>query len=176
MTERPNIPEAYELIRGLRAVRNYLPEPLSADEIDLILEAGRWTGSSKNTQRWAFIPLRDANARSAVADCGNFSKPLRDAPFGIALVRLPEGYEFDIGRVAQTMMLAADALGIGSCPVTLHDETCATKALRLPPDHTCRYAIAFGRADTDRERVARTERPYGGRKPLDEIIWEFPGQ
>jgi len=165
---------SYEFVKGLRVTRNYTAQPLSEQDVVRILEAGRWTGSSKNTQRWAFIPLRDEASRTAVAACGTFTVPLRNAAFAIALVRLPDGYEFDIGRAAQSMMLAAAALGIGSCPITLHDGERARKTLRLPDGHTCRYAIAFGYPDIESERAARAQRRYGGRKSLDEIVWEFP--
>jgi len=167
--------EPYELVKGLRVIRNFAAESIPEPDIARILEAGRWTGSSKNTQRWAFIPLRDSASRASVAACGTFSVPMLNATFGVALVRLPDGYEFDIGRVAQNMMLAASALGIGSCPITLHDTECAHRALRLPEGHTCRYAIAFGYPDVQAESAARTQRRYGGRKPLDELIWKFPG-
>jgi nitroreductase len=170
MTDTP-----YDIVKGLRVVRQYTDEPIGENDIHRILEAGRWTGSSKNLQRWAFVPLRTASARHALAACGTFSTPLRNASFGVALVRLPEGYEFDIGRVAQNMMLAAASLGIGSCPVTLHDGDCAHRTLRLPEGHSCRYAIAFGREDTEAEALARARRRYGGRKPFGEVVWELPG-
>ena len=169
MTKTP-----YTLVTGLRVVRQFTTGPIPEDDVDRILEAGRWTGSSKNTQRWAFVPLRDQAQRDALSACGNFTVPLRNATLGIALIRLPDGYAFDIGRVAQNMMLAASALGIGSCPVTLHDTECARTTLRLPDGHECRYAIAFGYEDPDAERMSRSSRSYGGRKPMSELIWEFP--
>jgi len=167
-------PNPYTLIKGLRVVRQFTPESIPARDQDRILEAGRWTGSSKNTQRWAFVPLRDQLARNAICACGNFTVPLRNATFGVALIRLPQGYEFDIGRVAQNMMLAASALGIGSCPVTLHDEDCSRRVLHLPDGHACRYAIAFGYEDAEAEKLSRSSRAYGGRKPMSDLIWEFP--
>lgn len=166
--------DTYEFVKGLRVTRNYTNEPIAEADVTRILEAGRWTGSSKNTQRWAFVPLRDGKTRAAVAACGSFTMPLLNATFAIALVRLPDGYEFDIGRVAQNMMLAAASLGIGSCPITLHDADRARSTLHLPEGHTCRYAIAFGYPDAEVEQAARAQRPYGGRKPLDELVWEFP--
>jgi nitroreductase len=165
--------EPYELVRSLRVTRNFTAQPIPEADVVRILEAGRWTGSSKNSQRWAFIPLRDTAARARVAACGPFTEPMLNAGLGLALVRLPDGYEFDIGRIAQNMMLAASALGIGSCPVTLHDTECARRVLRLPEGHTCRYAIAFGYPDTVAEEAARAQRRYGGRKPLDELVWEL---
>ncbi|MFQ5516929.1 MAG: nitroreductase family protein [Acidimicrobiia bacterium] len=163
----------YDHVRHLRAVRNFLPEPIAQDQMEAILQAGRWTGSSKNLQNWAFVVIEEEEGRTALASAGRFSGPLIAAPLVVALVGLPEGYEFDIGRAAQNMMLAASALGIASCPVTLHMEDRAAAMLRLPPDHTCRYAIAFGIADTVAEEAARVERRsqgWSGRKPLIDLV------
>ena len=45
----------YDLIVKLRAVREFRPEPISNDNLGAILEAARWTGSSKNRQDWSFV-------------------------------------------------------------------------------------------------------------------------
>ena len=91
----------------------------------------------------------------------------------IAIVWPPDGYEFDIGRVAQNMMLAAAALGIASCPVTLHDEDRAREVLGVPSDYRCRYAVAFGYPDEKAETAERTDRKtkgFGGRKAVAELV------
>ena len=44
----------------------------------------------------------------------------------------------------RTVMLAADALGIASCPITLHREDAVATVLSLPEGARCRYAIALG--------------------------------
>ena len=80
-------------------------------------------------------------------------------------MRTPGGYEFDSGRVAQNVMLAADAIGLATCPVTLHRDDEAAAVLGLPDGRRCRYAIALGYASAD----ARPGR-MGGRKPLDELV------
>jgi nitroreductase len=61
-------------------------------------------------------------------------------------------------------MLAADAIGVASCPITLHREEDAAVVLGLPDGARCRYAIAIGYPDDD----ARPRR-FGGRKPLGEV-------
>ncbi len=165
---RPTDP--YESVLNLRVVRKYLPQPVSAGDAAAILEAGRWTGSAKNRQDWAFLIVDDPDQQAQLAGCGQFSQPLRDAGLVIVPVRLPGGYEFDIGRVAQNMMLAAVTRGVGSCPVTLHDEGCAAEVLRLPPDHQARYALCFGYPDDDAELEQRASRSMSGRKPLDRLI------
>jgi nitroreductase len=163
----------YNDVLGLRVVRNYLPDPIADPEIEAILEAARWTGSSKNRQDWAFIIVTATEGRERVASAGGFTDPVRNAPLVVALVWPDTGYEFDIGRVAQNMMLAAAALGIGSCPVTLHDEDRAREALGVPADHRCRYAVAFGYPDEaaeNRQREERRKGGWGGRKPPAELV------
>ena len=165
--------DTYERINGLRVVRMYRPDPLDDAHIEMILEAGRWTGSSKNTQPWAFVVVTDPGDRQRLAECGSFTGPLLGAPLVVVVVRLPDGGDFDMGRAAQNMMQAAAALGIGSCPVTLHHEACARKQLHVPDDHGCRWALGFGYPDVESEaglrKGIRSTIPRG-RKPLTELV------
>lgn len=165
-------PTTYDDVVGLRVVRNYRDEPVSEEHRDKILEAGRWTGSSKNRQNWLFVSIESNEQRQSLAEAGSFTRPIRNASWVIALVEGPDGYgdSFDIGRAAQNMMLAAAALGVGSCPITLHDTDRASAVLELPDDHRCRYAIALGYPDRDTEQQARSASSMGGRKPLEEIV------
>ena len=157
--------DLYDRVLKLRAIRSFDERRITDEDLHRILEAARWTGSSKNRQNWAFVVITDAQDKAALAATGSFTDPIRNAPAVIALVQEPEGYEFDTGRVAQNIMLAADAFGIGTCPITLHDEEAAGEVLGLPTGARCRYAIAMGyRADD--AKPAR----FGGRKPLDEIV------
>ena len=111
----------YSAVKGLRASRNFTSQAISTEDLAAILEAARWTGSSKNTQRWQFVVVQGPDGIEDLATAGSFTRAIRNAPVTIALVKLPEGNDFDIGRAAQNIMLAADALGIGSCPITLHN-------------------------------------------------------
>jgi len=112
-------------------------------------------------------------------DCGYFTTPFRGAVAVVALVRLAKGNDFDIGRVAQNMMLAAASEGIGSCPVSLHIEDRSASVLGLPPDHRARWAIALGypaeEAEGEHRRQLRQALP-GGRRPLTDLVhyerWE----
>lgn len=163
----------YDDVLGLRVVRRFLDRPVPAAERDALLEAARWTGSSKNVQGWGFVVIDRPEDRDRVAAAGRFSGPVRAAPLTIALVRTPDGNDFDIGRVAQSLMLAAAARGLGSCPVTLHDQSAARSALRLPDGHECRWVVAVGYPDPDAEREQRAERRragMSGRKPLEELV------
>lgn len=156
----------YERILKLRALRTYRDDPLSDEDLDAILEAARWTGSSKNTQNWKFVVIRDPEQKNRFAAAGQYTTPVRNAPCVVALVDLSDGYEFDIGRAAQNIMLAADALGVASCPVTLHDGEKAAEILGVPDDARVRYAVALG-YPTDEPPPKRRG---GGRKPREEVV------
>lgn len=161
----------YQRILRLKALRSYRDEPIAADTLTAILEAARWTGSAKNQQNWSFVVMQDPSQKEQLAAAGSFTDPMRNAPVAIALVQEPGGYEFDTGRVAQNIMLAADALGVASCPITLHDDAVAAAVLGLPEGARCRYAIALGYPAPAAAAVK-----WGGRKPLDELVrWDHYG-
>lgn len=155
----------YDRILKLRALRSYAPQPVSDSDVEKLIEAARWTGSSKNRQNWSFIVVDDPEQKDALATAGDFTDPIRNAPMAIALVQEPEGYEFDTGRLAQNIMLAADALGIATCPITLHRDEEAAKVLDLPEGRRCRYAVAVGYP-----AEAAAPGKMGGRKPTSELL------
>lgn len=164
------VEEVYRATLALRAVRDYQDRPVSPAHVSQILEAARWTGSSKNTQPWLFIVVTDPDRRRAVASAGRFAGPLERAPLVIVIVRTPGGSDFDMGRVAQNIMLAAGAIGVASCPVTLHDEALALEVLGVPPDHGCRWAIALGYPDELGHTASVKARGYSGRKDLGDVV------
>jgi nitroreductase len=155
----------YDSILSLRAIRQFDERPIEASDLSAVLEAARWTGSSKNRQNWAFVVVDDPLMKDRLCDAGDFMDPVRNAPAVICLVQEPEGYEFDTGRLAQNIMLATDAVGLASCPVTLHREGRAAEVLGLPDGTRCRYGIAIGYPAAD---AGATK--MGGRRPLADLV------
>lgn len=157
--------DTYDFIVSLRAIRDYRREPLSNEDLGAILEAGRWTGSSKNRQSWSFIAVTDPERIAGLAEHGDFTQPVRDSVATVVLVQEPGGDMFDIGRAAQNIMLAAKAIGVASCPITLHREKDAAEFLGVPDGAVARYAVALGYPADD----ARP-RNFGGRKPAADVV------
>ncbi|MDK1103749.1 MAG: nitroreductase family protein [Actinomycetota bacterium] len=157
--------ERYQSILSLRAIREFEPRAIREVDLEALLEAARWTGSSKNRQNWSFIVVDDPEQKDRLCDAGDFTDPIRNAPAVICLVREPDGYEFDTGRLAQNIMLAADALGMASCPITLHRDGLAAEVLGLPEGRRCRYAIAIGYP-----APSSSPAKFGGRKPIEKLI------
>lgn len=155
----------YDFILGLRAIRDYESRPLTQEDLTAVLEAGRWTGSSKNRQTWSFIAVTDHDRLVGLAEFGDFTQPVRESVATIVLVEEPGGNAFDIGRAAQNMMLAAKAVGVASCPITLHRSAGVAAFLGISKDATARYAVALGYPTSD-----AAPRKFGGRKPAESVI------
>ncbi len=70
----------YDKVLRLRALREYQDRAIDEEDLGRILEAARWTGSSKNLQNWSFVVVRDPDQKAKLADCGDFTDPIRRAP------------------------------------------------------------------------------------------------
>ena len=159
-----------ELIRTKRAVRQFTAEPLSDEAIRTILNAGRRAQSSKNTQPWHFIAIRDRAILRQLAECGAYAGHLAGAPFAVALIASTVD-SFDLGQAAAYMQLAAWELGIGSCIASMWEPEKAKAVLGVPQDLHFDVAISFGYPLPSHER-SHTPKP-NGRKPFDEVVsWE----
>ena len=126
--------EAYQCIVSKRDTRAYTDQPIDDDALRKVLQAGRMAGSSKNTQPVRLVVTRDTEWLKEIATCGQFTQPLLAARAGIAVCCPPGGSDFDAGRAAQNMMLAAWSQGIASCPTSIHNQDCIREKLQLPQD------------------------------------------
>ena len=164
-----------EAIRTKRAVRKFSGQPLSAEAVRAILNAGRRSQSSKNTQAWQFIAIQDKTILKDLSTCGEWAGHLAGAALGVAILT-PEPTEkfqtmFDAGQAAAFMQLAAWELGIGSCPASLYDFEQTRTILGFPPEWHLRIALSFG-FPADEVKLSAPPKK-GGRRDLDEVVhWE----
>ena len=136
--------DAYTCIRTKRDTRAYQDRSIPEQSLRRILQAGRMAGSARNLQPCRFVILRDASKKKELAACGQFAQHMTWAPVAVAIVLPQDGREFDAGRCAQNMMLAAWAEGISSCPITMHDNACALRVLGIPQGYRVSIVLAFG--------------------------------
>ncbi len=167
-------------LKSLRAIREFTPQPIPDDVIDDVLEVARWSGSAVNRQPWEFIVIRDKDTLKKLATVEGHARHLAGAATGIVLVMAGESFEhetYDEGRLAERIMLAAWAHGVGGCIGWFGEngrsEVKAT--LGIPDNKFVRTAISLGYPDYEaRKNRPRREQP---RKPLSEIVhWERYGQ
>ena len=159
--------EVYECVRARRTVRSYRPDPVPGAVVDKLLRAGRWAPSSRNSQPWHFIVVRNRETLrelGAIAASGRF---VADAPMAIAIAMdNAERPDLDAGRALQQMELVAWEEGLGTCFVGLRDEdqNRRVRALLGVPDRMELVTLLpFGyREDAGKGRGKR-------RKPLSKI-------
>ncbi len=170
--------EVSQAIKMKRAVREFTEEPIPDDQLEAVLNAGRRAQSSKNTQPWHFVVVRDREILAELSELGRYAKQLAQAAAAIVIVT-PDPAErwsimFDAGQAAGYMQLAAWDLGIGSCPVTLYEPDKARDLLGFPEDLHARIILSLGYPKDPDDLIASPH--AGGRKELAEVTsydhWE----
>lgn len=164
------------VIKERRSILNFKDEDLSKEEIDTVLEAGRWAPSFANLQPWRFLVIRDGNKKEQLyEDVGEvtfFRKGLLDAPAIIAIAvnqeEDPDHY-IEAGAVAtQNMSIAAHSIGLSSYWIGIFDiaekrnsaEEKVKNTLELSDNFRIIALLPLGKSDQQKQ---------GERKELDEI-------
>lgn len=162
------------LVRSMRAVRTFTNEPVDDAVLTQILDVARWTGSARNRQPWHWIVCRDAHLRRELARSGPYAGFLTEAPviavLGVDSETGGADGEFDCGRAAQQLLVAADAVGLGACPVTLDPNRVpdVRALLGLHDRWVPRWAIALGHPAPP-PTAGRSAIPRG-RRALDDVV------
>ena len=158
-----------DFLRSLRAVREFQRKPIPDDVVQDIIEVGRWSGSASNRQFGEIIVVRKRETLQTLAGLGGYVGHLRNATLAMLLVmpgEWPEGEAFDEGRLAERVMLAAWAHGVGSSIGWFLPEgrDAAKRLLGVPSKPVLRTAISLGYPASPPRR--------GSRKPLSELVHE----
>ncbi len=112
--------DVMECLRTRLTVRAFRPDPVPAEVVQKILEAGRLAPSSRNLQPWHFIVIRSTDTLRAIGAIATSGRFVADAPMAIAIaMENADRPELDAGRVLQQMELAAWSEGLGTCFVGL---------------------------------------------------------
>lgn len=157
----------YEAIITKRDLRVYTDAVIPPDVMSRLLQAGRMAGSAKNHESNRLIVVTDQAVKDALALCGDFSSWIGSSGAIVGFAAPKEHMRlFDVGRQAQNMMIAANAEGIGSCPVTLHHAERTTAAVNLPRDWEMPIVITLGYPVVDHPE-SPLKRP---RVALDELV------
>jgi nitroreductase len=166
-------------IRSLRAVRQFSDREIADDVLLDILDAGRWTGSSKNTQPWDLIVVKNRETLEALSKCGAFAWHLAGAKLAIALVMHGDDPWscMDEGRLMQNLMLGAWAHGVGACIGSIYPEKNEQRARELLGIPTGRYlrtmlSIGYPTGPDALRLPANTPLPRGRRSIDDLVSWE----
>jgi len=167
---REEIVDLFTAILQRRSIRQFADQPMDTEHLEKILDAARWAPSGGNRQRWRFIVVTSPSLKDMVRKVspGIFSCP---AAF-VAICSLREGrvgrldrslYLADCAMAAQNMLLAAYALGLGSCIVLSFSKIALKEILDMPENVEPEFIITLGYADEQPQPPPRL--------PLEEIVF-----
>jgi nitroreductase len=172
-TNESTVGDRITFLRSLRAVRSFRPDPVPQEVIDDILDVARWSGSASNRQPWEIILVRERDTLTSLASVDGYADHLARAPLGIVLAMSGDRAEqetYDEGRLAERIMLAAFAHGVGSSIgwIVGRGRDAAKELLGIPQHKVVRTAISLGYPDEQGRRPRSGRGP--ARKPLGEIV------
>ncbi|MGI9595909.1 MAG: nitroreductase family protein [Acidimicrobiales bacterium] len=139
--------DALTAIMTKRDTRSYTDEAIDRELLDRVLNAARLAGSAKNVQPVRVVTVTDAATKEALKAGGDYANWIGQPPvLAVFTVRSDAGPRrlFDIGRHAQNLMVAANAVGLTSCPVTLHHEDVVRSTLGIPADVEVPMLVSLG--------------------------------
>lgn len=174
MARVENVNDVLNQINKVRQVRQYEASPISAEVLNQLLEAARWTGSSRNTQPWHFIVVDDPEKLKAISQLRTPINWVAEASLAIAIVLDGEkesSEAYDEGRVTERLMIASHLLGLGSGTAWYGDESLQAKGkeiLGIPQERTARSVVAIGHRVSAKD--PRPNPAASGRNAMSEIV------
>lgn len=154
--------ELYEVLQKRRSIRKFTDEPVSQNDIDIMLHAGMSGPSACNKTPWEFYVITNPEvitefrkasrftkieSNLAIVVCGNLLKtlPLQFASFWIQ----------DCSAATENILLAATDLGLGAVWCGIHPMKTAEKkvaeVLSLPKNHVPLNIIYIGHPNESHE-------------------------
>lgn len=114
--------ETIQDIRTRRSCRKYLPEQVSDEQLNTILEAATWTPTGRGKQSPQMVVVQDAEMLSRLSRLnaqimGTDADPMYGAPTAVLVFAdaSNENGIADASLLMGTLMLAAHAVGVASC-------------------------------------------------------------
>jgi nitroreductase len=137
-----------DVVLSRKSVRHYEQREIPHDVLEKILEAGRQAPSAANRQPWHFIVLTDSEIKKELSN-GIFNRFIKDASVaivGCAHKDLIAGKWSIVSTVIalQNMVIAAWAMGVGSCWVGDFNEEKVRKLLNIPESWDIVALVSFG--------------------------------
>jgi nitroreductase len=154
--------EVFDAVRTILAVRSYKDQPIPADVVRQIVEAGQLSASAMNKQPWHFVVVesRDTIAQlSALSPTGPY---IAQAALAIVVAIEPTNMALsDASRAIQSMMLTAWASGVSSNWVGVRDPGAVRTLLGIPDTLDPLAILPFGYPASAVGKGKKNRKPLG---------------
>ena len=129
-------------INGRKSIRAFKDQEISPEQISTLLNAMIASPSAGNMQPWRIYVVRDAKVKRNLAIGAHDQNFIEEAPVVFVICRVPDesgaryrsrGRDFysiqDTAAMTQNLLLAAYALGLGSCWVGAFNDSAIAAAI-----------------------------------------------
>lgn len=141
-----------------KSIRKYTTQPLTDEQIDLLLRAAMSAPSARNQQPWEFIVAKERATLDKIMAVHPYAQMLKEAPLAIAVCgntqRNYEGADYwvvDCAAAVENILIQATEMGLGSVWLGVFpraDRMAQIADLFELPAHVIPHAIvAIGYAD-----------------------------
>ncbi len=167
--------ELFEAIRNRRSIRAFERREVSEEQINGLIDLARHAPSAGNIQPWEFIIVRSLEIKQRLSTAALNQTFIEEAPVVIVVcaneTRSERGYGSrginlyciqDTAAAIENMLLAACAMGLGTCWVGAFREEMVRKSLNTPSHFRPVAIIAIG--------YPSENPPKRGRRSMKEIV------
>ena len=156
----------HQLLVERHSIRRYTDQPISAEDVQLILEAALLAPTSKNSRAWNFVAVDDRDTLTKLAECKPAgAHPIAGAAMAVVVsadTTATEPWIEDCSVAASFMHLQAEALGLGSCWIQVRgrftadgeeSEEYVRQLLGMPEEMGIVCILSIGHKDETRKPV-----------------------
>jgi nitroreductase len=166
--------DIFKVFRKRKSVRSYLPTPVLEKDLLRVLDAARLAPSAGNVQPWHFIIIRDREKREKIARGCRYGKFLSESPVVIVACgdkqASSQWFAIDTSIALQQIVLAATALGLGTCWIGMFNENEICSMIKLPKKYEIIALISLGYPREKRDLWSKILHTFRPRKQLAEIL------
>lgn len=111
-----------DAIMRRRSTRKFMDNPVEREKLERILRAAMQSPTGHNAQEWEFLVVEDEALRLKISEASPETSAAKNAPINIVLLVNQQRcwkdpadiWVSDMGAVAQTILIQAEAEGLGS--------------------------------------------------------------
>lgn len=182
--------DIFDVIRTRKSIRKYINKPVEPEKIEQIMTAAQLAPSWRNGQCWKFVVITNVEKKKDLIRCTSaFNQSWMGKEYAIIVAcgnpeqsgfrNAQHYYLVDVAIAMEHLILAATALGLGTCWIGGFEEEKVRKLLSIPDNYRVVAMTALGYSAKKEGLVGKVTkqvvRSYG-RKPLSEIYsmnqWE----
>lgn len=179
--------EVLTLLSTRRVCRDFAPDPVSEEDLLLLLDAARWASSAGNARAQRYLVVRDPErirlARALAPGvlvqppailviCTDLEAAARAE---VRVDRDPSVY-VDVGTTAMSVMVEAHALGLGTCPATSFSQEGVRTVLGLPAHARPEMLLLIGHPRTGTSASAARPPRRPSKRLAELAYWERYGE